>query len=144
VKPLDWIAYGDVGVSSRTIWAVMVGVIQKGPIPCGSAYDVPHDPDDFRRCYNLLKLFPSWRQRLSRVSAIFPAWTPFVSSWDKIEALFERERSTGLCPETYKLMQQLREESMLLDGWIKTGPGSWTRPTQEADMIAIQAGDRIR
>ena len=122
MKPEQWIVTGEVGTSSRTIWAVMMGVAGYG-----GDFNVPHDPDDFRRCYLLLKEFPVWREQLHFVSEKFKKWIPFVREWDKLTEMFEKalESGTGKAPEMFELMQELEEEGMLLDGWVKTGVGSF-------------------
>ena len=40
-----WHRLGEVGVSSETIWAAFMSGTVKNGYP-----DIPHDPDDFRRC----------------------------------------------------------------------------------------------
>ena len=127
VKAETWMLEGEVGTSSKTIWAVMMGVITV-PRRCDNRhYDTPHDPDDFKRCYKLLSLFPEWRKRLGEVGRIFPKWLPFVREWARMESLFIEEAPSGSCPKLYELMQSLAEEGMVLDGWVKTGASSWDR-----------------
>ena len=142
MTPHQWIIEGDTGVSSKTIWAVMMGVVTEER-KCGARdYDTPHDPDDFKRCHKLIVLIPGWRNRLSEVAAIFPKWIPFIREWLKLEAMLsvwevnvdkywdlptkERRRfkfSDGM----YEFMQELDTEAMILDGWIQDSPGSWHR-----------------
>ena len=103
--PDEWLRGRDTGTSSLTIFSVMNNqVVTKH-------YDLPHDPDDFGRCYRLLKLFPSWKNRLSEVVKRFPEWGPMVREWDTITKLYEQELPTGLAPRCYELMQQLRAEA---------------------------------
>jgi hypothetical protein len=142
MKPEQWIIEGDVGTSSRTIWAVMTGIV-KGKSRCGIHYDTPKDPDDFSRCYKLITLFPQWRGRLEEVSDIFPKWIPFIREWDKLENLYalwvinvdkyykltsKQRKMFKFTDGMYEFMQLLDEEAMLLDGWKKTGKGSYNRP----------------
>ena len=82
MKPEQWIIEGNTGTSSKTIWSVMMGVVTK-PMQCGMKYDVPHDPSDFGICWQLLVLIPEWKERLSEVSNVFPAWVGFVREWGK-------------------------------------------------------------
>lgn len=103
--PRVWPTGGDAGISSSTIWHVAMG----GAIPWSNWYaGIPHDPDDFGRCYRLLKAFPEMRASLPRVAELFPSWVPFVREWDRLTEMFERESPSGQCPELYALMQQLR------------------------------------
>jgi hypothetical protein len=83
--PFDWLSGDDTGISSRTIWSVMM---KRQP---ESRFDpnVPHDGADFGRCYRLLKRFPAWRPRLAEVAAKYPAWAGLVEHWAEVEALYE-------------------------------------------------------
>ena len=53
--PIAWLTNGDTGISSKTIWLVMMG----RRLGANDWADVPHDPDDFGRCYRLLQVMPS-------------------------------------------------------------------------------------
>lgn len=132
MNPNEWILSSDTGVSSKTIWAVMMGVAIAPGQRCGFAsrtldltYDIPFDPADFGRCHRLLKLFPDWRSGIARMGEIFPKWKPMADRWDELERLYEEERPSGKCPKLYDLMKTLREEGMLLEGWTKTSSSSW-------------------
>jgi hypothetical protein len=87
-RALQWIAGRDTGISSKTIWSVMMGVEVLGTEAWSLQYDVPLDPDDFGRCYRLLELIPGWRARLGEVADRFPAWRPLVEHWSELEALY--------------------------------------------------------
>jgi hypothetical protein len=88
--PLDWILSDDVGASSATIWAVMMGVVH----PRAS---LPLDPSDFGRCSRLLALFPEWRPRRE-----------LVKRWDDLVALYEAERPSGAAVQLYRELQLIR------------------------------------
>jgi len=141
MKPEQWVIEGKVGVSSRTIWAVMMGIVTE-PRQCdGQYYDTPHDPDDFSRCFNLLVEFPEWTKRLNEVGKLFPKWQPFVREWSKLKEMhyqwcidIENYRKEKIIhPQKkfkngmYDFMHELADEGMLLDGWTKIGVGSWER-----------------
>lgn len=100
----DWINGRDTGISSATIFHVMTGRGTR----YHDCYDVPHDPDDFGRCYRLLQHFPAWKLRLSEVAERFPKWAPMVVQWDEMEHLYLRDLPTGASRELYDLMQKLR------------------------------------
>lgn len=101
----SWINNGDTGVSSATIWAVLL----RRPNPyCTS--DVPHDPGDFGRCYRLLAVMPEWRERLPEVARVFPGWAPLVDRWDELTSLWEEESPSGNAPKLYALMRELLQE----------------------------------
>lgn len=103
-NPLQWLNSWDTGVSSLTIFYVFQGHGRP------DRPDVPHDPDDFGRCYRLLKVAPpEWRANLSRVAERYPAWAPLVARWDELERLYEEELPNGKAPKLYALMRELRE-----------------------------------
>lgn len=107
-NPWQWMESRDTGVSSATIWSIMMS----SPSPCGR-YDHPYDPDDFGRCYRLLHLFPDWEKRLPEVAERFSFWTPFVREWSSLAALYEREHAShGNCePQLYLRLQALTVEA---------------------------------
>lgn len=104
---LAWITSGDTGISSETIWSVMMG----RPARRHSYDNTPADPSDFRRCYRLLKVMPAWRARLPEVATEFPKWGPLVDAWDELTALYEEEAPLKLAPKLYARMQELRAVS---------------------------------
>ena len=125
MKPEQWIVNGEVGTSSKTIWAVMMdGVLPNRKDSWD--YSVPHDPDDFNRCWKLLVLFPEWRNRLPEVASQFPAWIGFVREWDKLTAMYESllAEDKHYSHEMYDLMKQLEDEGRLADGLIQDSPSS--------------------
>jgi len=95
-----WLSNGDTGTSSLTIWHALMG---RTP----DRTDVPHDPADFGRCYRLLQVMPSWKDRLSEVAALYPKWSPLVSAWNELTALYEEERPSGRAPKLYARMHEL-------------------------------------
>ena len=116
MTPIDWLMGDDTGISSKTIFSVMMDcAIDRA--------DVPYDPADFGRCYRLLKQFPEWESRLGEVSSKYPAWTPMVDSWSELSLIYEAKDYTKL----YKKMQELVDAGRILDGWKQTHPGCWTK-----------------
>jgi len=78
-----WIVGPDTGVSSMIIWSVMKGVPYQQFFP-----SPPHDPYDFGRCYRLLELIPSWKQRLPEVAQHYPEWGPLIEQWPRLEDMY--------------------------------------------------------
>ena len=103
-----WLNGTDTGTSSKTIFRIL-SKEHGSKVPNSTFFnpDIPHDPADFGRCYRLLKLFPAWRNRLVEVSSVYPAWTPLVTAWDKLEALYEDESPSGSCPRLYSKMLEI-------------------------------------
>lgn len=126
MKPEQWIINGDVGTSSKTIWAVMMDAVLPSRKDSWD-YGVPHDPDGFSRCWKLLVLFPQWKGRLPEVASQFPAWIGFVREWGKLTAMYEAllAEDKHIGTEMYGLMKQLEDEGRLADGWIQDSPSSW-------------------
>lgn len=108
-SPEEWAIGRDAGISSLTIYQAITGNVSKD-----GRLDIPYDPDDFGRCYRLLKLFPAWREQLPKVIDICPKWRPFVEAWDELTAMYEaagwanpngREKSDG--GKMYQRMKKL-------------------------------------
>lgn len=106
-RAMIWTSTGEVGLSSLTIWAVMIGVLQ---LPMDVS--VPLDPDDFGRCYKLLLLIPEWRDRLAEVAAKYSEWRPLVREWAPLTEMYEAALNSGArtAPEMYALMKGLIQE----------------------------------
>lgn len=108
-RALRWIVGQDTGLSSETIWAVMMGV----PEARDRSYArVPHVPNDFGRCYRLLAVIPEWRDRLDEMLVWFPEWAPFVEYWPDMEALWLEEHNALRAPKLWELMRRLVDESL--------------------------------
>lgn len=102
---LLWLYGPDVGCSSLTIFSVLNS--RGHSMNSQWRLDIPHDPDDFGRCYRLLNAIPGWRERLPEVAAKYPRWKPYVAAWEELTRLFEEESPSGKCPKLYQRMQEL-------------------------------------
>lgn len=101
-----WIVSGDTGMSSKTIWASMLG------IDIGDDIHHPHDPADLGRCLRLLELMPEWRPRLSELAALDPYWRSLVAQWEELSSAMEGEvgiawEKAKSAPATYDLMRTI-------------------------------------
>jgi len=96
--PEQWIISDDTGISSKTIWAVMMGVDT-------DRSNVPLDCADFGRCYRLLKHMPEWTARLPEVAEKYPGWKPILREWDTLTFLHETEQ----CDKLNRLLSDLRK-----------------------------------
>jgi hypothetical protein len=95
-----WKERGEVGISSETIYGAFTGSRPQNT-------NIPFDPDDFRRCKQLLDLIPEWRADLARVAKVYRWWLPFVEAWPDLERMYGEEAPTGECPKMYAAMQVL-------------------------------------
>lgn len=95
-----WRHIGEVGASSLTIWSVLTGTPIDDPSP-------PFDPDDFRRCHELLEWVPEWRERLSEVATAYPEWKGLVEHWGELTAMLVEDGPTGESLRMYELMESL-------------------------------------
>lgn len=105
--PEQWPLCGDTGISSRAIYAHMMGLPQDGTWGAGE----PSDPSDFGRCYRLLHApwAQGWRSRIGEM-AKYPRWAGLAAAWDELEALYVEELAKGdEAPKLYKRMTELRE-----------------------------------
>jgi len=98
-----WADGPDSGMSSKTIvWALTgAAVLSKFG---GSR---PLDPDDFGRCYRMLKLFPELRERLHELPTKLPDWAGLVKHWSELEQLYLEEAPNRVAPKLYRRMQEL-------------------------------------
>lgn len=124
---MNWIATGEVGISSKTMWAALTDAITGGPK--GLNFDVPHDPDDFRRCLSFVNYCGVTPDDLQRVKEVFPWWSPQVDNWPRLVELWNEESRSGRCPKLYDLLRELENQSMVLAGWDRKGGNSWTYKT---------------
>jgi hypothetical protein len=112
-SPKAWLDGWDTGASSKTIWFCLY---RGGPGMCPS---IPMDPSDFGRCLRLVRAF-GWRSRLDEVTALVPAWGPFVTAWDELAALYDEELPTGAAPRCYERMREIgREAEAIKDGGLR-------------------------
>lgn len=100
-----WLAGGDTGTSSITIWSVMTG----WSMPDGRDPSHPHDPADFGRCHRLLETFPQWRPRMREVAEKHPEWAGLVAAWDELTSLYLEELPSGRAPRCYARMREIIE-----------------------------------
>lgn len=112
VERVDWwCEHGECGTSSKTISHVLAGrprAMGLGAFCPHGRPSIPHDPDDLRRCVQLLDLIPEWVVRLPEVAERYPEWAPLVTSWPELVASMQGELPPGKAPKTYAMMQRLR------------------------------------
>jgi hypothetical protein len=77
MTPIEWLWDGDTGISSKAIFGVMNGL---PTVEIWAGDNTPRDPGDFGRCYQLVALFPEYRDRLPEVAVKFPKWKSIVDA----------------------------------------------------------------
>lgn len=98
-----WLSNGERGVSSETIFEVITGQkILRHFNRC-----TPSDPDDFRRCYLLLKTIPEWKNKLYLLKAESKVWSNLVDNWDKLTEMLEEQMETKKANGMYEFMESL-------------------------------------
>lgn len=103
-KAMWWIANGEHGMSSKTMWNCFIGN-KNYPI------NHPYDPDDFSRCWKLLEAVPEWKTQLYKLQELSAPWDRLVENWDELTRMYEQNvkenwknsKKIGM----YELMEEL-------------------------------------
>ncbi len=103
VRILAWLRAGERGASSEALVSRAIGIpITQRPL----AHAYPLDPDDLRRCADLLDACPEVRPFVDKMPG--PVWRRLAKQWDALVALMRREASEkkGKCSQTYRKMKR--------------------------------------
>ena len=100
-RMIKWVATCDTGISSMTMWSVLMGVKRKKDL------NIPKDNSDFRRCYDMVEYGHVTLEELQAVKEQYPWFAPVVDNWKELSLLFEEELDKRL----YMRIRQLCEES---------------------------------
>ena len=84
---IRWLANGERGLSSETIFTHLTGVDAIGD---GWASH-PLDPADLRRCRLLLEQCPELLADFPRMAQVSDVWRRLVHHWDELYALMDEE-----------------------------------------------------
>lgn len=108
-----WLAVGEQGASSVTMFWVFTGIrapgSELGDAPCAH----PLDPDDLRRCRLLLEQVPEFVGKLPQMRAVSAVWSRLIDAWDELCALMDTEcpqwrgDSSGAAELTYERMREI-------------------------------------
>ena len=96
-----WWREGERGMSSESIYQ-HIGLRNTGGIT-----NHPCDPDDFRRCYMLLKAIPEWKTKLYVMGSVSQQWKNLITNWDKLTEMLEEQMVTKKDNGMYDLMQTI-------------------------------------
>lgn len=84
-----WLMNGEHGMSSETMFYHLSGR------RIGRHETTPSDPDDFKRCYLLLKAIPQWKSELHKLKSVSKTWSNLVDNWDKLTEMYEQNVREG-------------------------------------------------
>lgn len=98
----EWFVNGDTGASSKFLACIFLG-----GTPDRISY--PHDPSDFRRCYEFLELFPEseWDGILNDAGKLSGEWQRIKENWTELVNLYRKEKGLKHAPLLYKKMKEL-------------------------------------
>ena len=103
---IQWLAYGQTGLSSKTIAFTALGYM-----PHGIKFAYPGDPSDFQRCLWLLDFEPKTREAFPKLAAVNAQWESLIDHWGELKEMFEKEKDgqgeNWSCPKTYCRMKEL-------------------------------------
>lgn len=103
---IEWLAIGQQGVSSLTIFQRLTGK------NVTDHERHPSDPADFDRCRLLFEQVPEFSARKGELSIISPVWANLVAEWGSLCALMDSEvpgwrSGQGNAAQTYARMREL-------------------------------------
>jgi hypothetical protein len=105
---IAWLAGGERGTSSNTIFTRLVGF----DALAGGSERHPRDPDDLRRCRLLLEQVPEVQGNFASMAEASPHWRALVGAWDEICGLMDEEcprwrEAEGVASNTHDRMRSL-------------------------------------
>lgn len=105
-KAIVWLATGERGTSSETIFSHLTGVDALR----GDRKDHPYDPADLRRCRLLLEQVPELVPLFPKMATVSEHWANLVEKWDLICTTMDSEaplwrEGKGFGHKTYELIQ---------------------------------------
>lgn len=90
IERLDWwMQHGERGISSLTMVHFCYNIDLKDLKMGGLGFGHPHDADDFRRCYLLVKAVPEIKKRFLALTLVSSEWRALVEVWDTLIQMFE-------------------------------------------------------
>ena len=88
---VHWLAVGERGTSSNTIFTRLTGVNAMGDMRPSH----PHDADDARRCCLLLDDVPELVAQFAKMAEASPEWAALVADWGAIRDAIARGDKAG-------------------------------------------------
>jgi hypothetical protein len=118
---INWLALGERGASSDTMFFTMTGVPPDG-YRVENRRPHPLDPSDLRRCLLLIEAVPELMTKISEMAAVSNEWARLSSSWSDLRGALDAESPAwrtqgGSAPVTYDMMKAVLDSSV-----PETGP----------------------
>ena len=102
INAIQWLANGERGSSSDTLFTYLTGIDARQR----AVDNYPYDVQDFRRCRLLLKQCPELKRNLDRVKEAGSVWNELVNQWDAICEAMDKDSC-----KAYRMIQKIREEN---------------------------------
>lgn len=106
---VEWLAAGERGTSSNTMFAVLTGIEAARDGHRGH----PRDSADLRRCRLLLEAVPALAERLALMRNESPEWAALAAAWEEICRVMDDEtpdwrdpNCNGVASRTYELIKK--------------------------------------
>lgn len=100
----QWLRCHDTGLSSEQL---AKAYLSKRPL----AEPYPWDPDDFGRCYRLMKRYPEILEWFWIAHFNCRVWLAYKQNWSEMTRLYEEELPSGKAPKLWALMQRLEKQA---------------------------------
>lgn len=105
---MQWLANGQRGISSNTIFTTLTGINALGDWH----KDHPYDPADLKRCRLLLEQCPQLKNSFYEMEKVSKEWAFLVAHWDELCKTMDEEypnwrNSKGSAPNTYRMMKEI-------------------------------------
>jgi hypothetical protein len=95
-----WFENGEKGASSKAMIWICYGIGK-------SDTSHPYDPDDFNRCYKLVKFVPEIKQRFHFLKEVGKEWSNLSDNWDKLTTMLDEQLQTKKDNGMYEFMKTL-------------------------------------
>ena len=99
--------------------------IANNETPAYHGFDIPHDADDFSRCYDLVTFCEVTKEELQKVVEAFPYYKPIIDEWSNLVAAYLDK--SGCSGSVFQIIDSRRDEIMELKGYKKQGYGYWVK-----------------
>ena len=116
-----WKASDDTGMSSKYLAYILSGDWTSAEGRDRKTLSYPHDPDDFGRCYRMLRACPEFKissaaDMVVRTEQMEKPWPQLGAAWPELEALYEKELPNGEAPLLYQRMKEIITAAGLWEG----------------------------